>query len=350
MTKETEQAVVTIKVQPLELTTRCNSHCSFCPRDGIIESGKRKLADIDWSVLEEIVSKLAQSSYKINIISLSGLGEPLLYPRLLDAIKLLRTEFRDTLIKLNTNATLLRGELALKLIKSGLDRLICSMNVASESEFIRYKKLNYNEVVGNIVDFLRTKGNRKPAVFIRMNSFDTNLPYIEDVGVFWDKYLNRNDRFSMGRFSNWAGKIERSSFVKHTLTAPRHVCKFLDKERTATINLDGYVFPCCVAIAEDPMDSVLCLGNIREKSLEELYQSDRMDTLRMLHELGMYPSPCGECDSWGSQTENIEEFRELLPQWRRVQRKSGRWALLRKVGRQLGLNKIWKHRWWRSRR
>lgn len=298
----------TLGVQ-LEVTTRCNAHCLFCPRDKTVELQRRPVKNIDWPILVMIVKRLKQTKYPFDWISISGLGEPLIYPRITEAIQLIKKDFSHTLLRMNTNASLLKGEVAEGLIESGLDRLICSLNIVDKDEYRRNKRISSSEVTGNIISFLRDKGDRKPDVFIRVNAFDINLPHIKTAKGFWAQYLNSNDRFSMGRFSNWAGKIDRSKFVKHRLKTKRHLCKFLDNERALAINVDGELYPCCVAIAENK-ESALYLGNLKDNTIKELYESGNMLELVLRHSHGDYPIPCDACDSWGIQVENLKEFRK----------------------------------------
>lgn len=306
-----------IRVQ-LEPTTYCNSHCLFCPRDAVIESGVRSATNIDWDFLKLTLDRMAESPYDFEWISLSGLGEPLLYPRIVEMIRLIKHTFPAVHLKMNTNAAVLRDGLANALVESGLDQLICSLNTADGDTFERYKGLSYDSVRDNILSFLRDKREHKPAVFIRINAFDNNLSHIAEANRFWLRRLNRNDRFSLGRFSNWAGKIERGEFVEHKLTGERYPCKYLDGRNLVAITLDGDVFPCCSAVAES-RDSALFLGNIAEDKLESIYQSEKMAGLLEQHRAGGYPAPCDKCDTWGEQVENIDEFRSVL---RSVPRKS----------------------------
>lgn len=289
----------------LEVTTKCNSHCSFCPRDEVIKSGRRKIEDITLEAFSDTVQALKESRYEFDWISISGLGEPLLYPDLIEAIRIIKHNFPDTLLKMNTNALSL---IPRRLIDSGLDRLVCSLNVAYRGDFEEFKRINYDKVETNIRYFLASKGNHAPETLIRVNAFDINLPHIKKTREYWKKYLNENDHFAMGRFSNWAGKIDRHKFVAHDVTEARHVCKFLDNERAIAINLDGSVFPCCVAIAETS-ESPLYLGNIHRNSLKEIYESPKMRHLIETHQIGEYIGPCKNCDSWGVQVENLSEFR-----------------------------------------
>ena len=282
------------------------------------------MEDIEWGMLETIIGRLVESSYRFSWVSLTGLGEPLMYPRILEAIKYIRSALPETPLKMNTNASHLRGDTARGLIGSGLDRLICSLNVVDSATFEKYKGLDYSQIESNIVEFLRIKGNRAPIAAIRVNAIDANLKCIGESRRFWGRHLNAIDRFSMGRFSNWAGKIDRAEFVSHQLTTPRQPCKFLFTEKVVAINLDGSVFPCCVAVAENET-SPLYLGNIADNSLDELYQSETLAGLKSAHESEAYPSPCSECESWGAQVENLAAFRDgkLREGVRRI------WSLLR---------------------
>lgn len=291
----------------LEVTTKCNSKCAFCPREGIIKSGKRPIADIKIKTFEKILDRLVESGYQFDWISISGLGEPLMYDFIFTAIREVRKRFPYTFFKMNTNALLVKNNNVKALIDCGLDRLVCSLNAADKQTFEDYKHIDYDKVEKNIIKFLHDKGSRKPDTYIRVNAFDSNILLMQEARNHWKPYLNCNDRFSPGRFSNWAGKIDRHKFVSHDLTTERTICKFLDNERVVAINLDGAVFPCCVAIAENG-DSQLYLGNILNTPLRELYESARMEYLQLDHIRGSYPRPCKECDSWGKQVENLDKF------------------------------------------
>lgn len=280
----------------IEVTTRCNADCSFCPRSKIIRSGKRSIADLEDKTLEKVVKDLAEFR-DLELVWLSGLGEPLLYPNLFDAVDLIRKKLSPTVeLRVITNCLLLKGKLAEKIIDSGIDSLVCSLNLANEKLYEKFRRSpDFNTIKKNIIEFLLMKGNQKPAVLLRINEFDVNKPYLAEARSFWSRYLNRNDSFSLGGFSNWAGKIVRESFVSKPIPSPRRPCSFL--WNFLTINLEGYVFPCCVALSENS-ESFLCLGNVREKSACELYNSEKLKTLRSLHRKGEYPFPCDLCDSW----------------------------------------------------
>lgn len=270
----------------LELTTYCNLRCSFCPRSEIIKRGIRPLKNIDFSFFKFIVNRL-KAFHKPMLVSLSGLGEPTLYPKLADAVLLLRSELGgETILRLNTNATMLNDEM---LINSGLDVLIVGLNLATPDLYEKHTGAsNYEELVRNIIRFLQVKGNRKPNVSVRMLGFGPNAPFMEESKRFWTGHLNENDEFRKTHYANWAGKIkqEPSWFSKS------HTCSYLS--RYITIDLDGNAYPCSYGPSETP-ESFLYLGNIKDRTIAELCRDERLMKLKSLHKTRVYPAPCSVC-------------------------------------------------------
>lgn len=307
--------MIPLRVQ-VELTTRCNLRCAFCGRETAIKSGQRQLGDVDWATVETIAARLAEYGDNYVWVSLGGMGEPTLHPRVVDAIRIIRSSIPESSLKMVTNITTLNEEFGDAIIHSGLGVLTLSLNTADRESFEQLKGLDYVKIENNIIKFLRQKGDRKPDTFLRINAFDCNLQYIGDAQRFWRKYLNKNDRVRLGNFSNWTGLVERSKFVNHKITAERTACKFLTNLHSISINFDGSVFPCCVATVEN-QDSALYLGNIADSSIADLYTSDRMSSIVAAHETGNYPTPCDTCDDWGVQVENLSEFREQMIQPRK---------------------------------
>ncbi len=106
------------------LTSRCNSLCSYCPKSkGIGIDGK----DMDFELFKKIIDEAA------NVLNLKqvcpvGFGEPLLYPKLFDAIKYIKEKNQKIRVVITTNAILLNEENVQKIIKSGLDQISLSIN------------------------------------------------------------------------------------------------------------------------------------------------------------------------------------------------------------------------------
>lgn len=295
-----------LKVQ-LEVTTNCNSNCIYCPRDNIIKSGKRKIEYIEKGELERILEELRKYNEGIQI-SISGLGEPLLHPSLFDIIKRIKEMLNEKMVhlRLNSNCHLLDEKKVDKIIHLEIDAMTCSLNMATPELYGKFRNnLDYEVAKRNIIKFLELKGDRKPSVRLRINLFDVNIEHLDEAYNFWIDKLNNNDIFSLGRFSNWAGKINRDFFVKSGIKQERTLCKFLGNH--LTINLHGDSFPCCVGIAEN-RNSDICLGNIIDTSFEYIFGSKIKQMIIEEQMEGIFRSPCNLCDSWGVQIEDIQDL------------------------------------------
>lgn len=109
----------------IELTTSCNYNCIYCFRNAILDPEIGRYMDI------EVFKNLVKQAYnaKISKISLSGWGEPLTHPAILDFIsELKKYEFN---ILLNTNGYLI-SEYAEELCKLGVDIIHVSIDSVYE--------------------------------------------------------------------------------------------------------------------------------------------------------------------------------------------------------------------------
>jgi sulfatase maturation enzyme AslB (radical SAM superfamily) len=109
-----------------ELTNRCNFHCDFCP----IGESARPAGDMDWALYTRGIDEIAREGLAPTV-GYHVLGEPLLYPRIDEAIRYaaergLRTE-------LNTNGSPLTRDRVERLMAAGLSQLTISLQTVGEA-------------------------------------------------------------------------------------------------------------------------------------------------------------------------------------------------------------------------
>src|SRR5205085_10640081 len=98
----------------LELTSKCNLRCGMCPLPVL----RRPYEDMEWPLVEKAAREIHSNGFRLKW--LHEMGEPLLYARLADAIRL----FPEASV--STNGLLLSEEIGAKLLASPLKRLrIC---------------------------------------------------------------------------------------------------------------------------------------------------------------------------------------------------------------------------------
>jgi MoaA/NifB/PqqE/SkfB family radical SAM enzyme len=119
----------------VDLTRRCNMHCLGCPTHSSVT---RTPPPGDQAVTEaplDLVQKLGASLRRLGTahVYLKGLGEPLLYAHVFDAISVFKQA--GCRVELFTNGTLIDSGVAAHLLDSGLDVLRVSLWANNEQEY-----------------------------------------------------------------------------------------------------------------------------------------------------------------------------------------------------------------------
>ncbi len=115
----------------LEVTNVCNFKCEFCP-DAIME---RKRGHMDIALLEKALDEIAEKRLA-KIVAFHLMGEPLIYPRIFEAIALATA--RDLNLHLTTNGSTfhIRPEHIHKLVDSGIPKVTISLQTPEPETFI----------------------------------------------------------------------------------------------------------------------------------------------------------------------------------------------------------------------
>ncbi|MDH4100386.1 MAG: radical SAM protein [Nitrospirota bacterium] len=130
----------------IEITTRCNLSCRYCARVGMkrhdMDMAKEKFADI----LERL-----PHAYRVTLV---GLGEPLLHPRVTTLVAHASGKGRRT--ALVTNGMFLSEELGAELLDAGLDSIAFSIDAATQASAGQLRRgSDISRITKNISDFAR---------------------------------------------------------------------------------------------------------------------------------------------------------------------------------------------------
>lgn len=135
----------------LELTSRCNKNCWMCGRRKIDREYPEiamNYGDMDFELVKKIAGQLPEGI----VVQFHNNGEPLLYPRFGDAVRL----FQDQIRCVDTNA---------KLILDKAGEIIGNLDTLTIS--VIEKDLDGNEQYKLVKKFLELKGKRKPHLIYR---------------------------------------------------------------------------------------------------------------------------------------------------------------------------------------
>ncbi|WP_457637580.1 radical SAM protein [Oceanithermus sp.] len=139
----------------LELTTACNLDCLMCVR----RTWKNEtFGPMDWELYRSFTQQLADFP-EPPTVHFAGYGEPLTYPRFLEAVALAKEA--GARVEVTSNGTLLTPELIRELIELELDRLVVSVDGVSENVYDEIRQgSEFGRVINNLLELQRQKLTR----------------------------------------------------------------------------------------------------------------------------------------------------------------------------------------------
>ena len=265
-----------IAVVSIELTTRCNHSCNFCPRkDMDIRSQDMPLFLFD-SILDRVEhERITKRTY----FSLCGMGEPLLYPKLQEAIQTIHTRFPKNLVSFNTNCKLLRKETNM-LLDSLSPNDILQLSISADNQ-IAYNKLiggKLEQIEENVRHFLREreKRHKKPKVFLRfIQSPYTDYKRFEEK---WLSYVGNGVEIKTFPLRGWGDETPEIKQRKHPCTALWN---------SLVYDVEGNKYPCCRAY-EYRLQSLFDVPKLKREQLHDIFSG-----------------VCTDCDFWVGQEHHI---------------------------------------------
>lgn len=295
----------------VELTSVCNSKCSFCTHETLIRNRLRSAEHMDFALAKTVLERLRQLVDVQNIPDTAvrlcpvGLGEPLLYPHFFEIVRYARELFPRAFLHINTNALILDEERATRLIECGLDQVIISLCYDDRDLYRERMGLDrYEHTARNIRNFLSLKGNRLPRAVIHIFDVPENRPNFTRFVERWAPLLGTRD---------FVGLYTYVPLVSGAIPGaqPYPCTQLLD---LLMVSVDGSVFPCCVGVWRSHKDD-LCIGNILDAP-ESLIEKNR--ALRERHWRGEYQS-CQQCAFLYSD-KNKAAYQRQRSRWERAMR------------------------------
>lgn len=267
----------------IEPTTTCNLRCPECPSG--LRSFSRPTGRLDVNdftkIIEEVKDHLLYLTFYFQ-------GEPYLHPKFLDMVRIASEHHIYTTT--STNAHFLEEENAQKTIRSGLNRLIISIDGASQNSYESYRKEGNLEKVlqgtRNILKWRKELKSTSPKVvwqFLVVKPNEHEIPKIKQLAKEYgvDKvafktaqiydFERGNDLIpSLDRYSRYVAKGDGTFSIKNRLED-----KCWKMWQSCVITWDGQVIPCCF-----DKDASHSMGNLSEKSFEEIWFSTPYQNFR----------------------------------------------------------------------
>lgn len=193
----------------------CNARCSMCT----IDKWQRPPTIMSNQNFEYIVESLKPFRQRIEYITLHGNGEPLIDKELYHKVSYAKKSGLNG-IGFASNCSLLTPEISEKLIKSGLDTIICSVDGFKKEthEAIR-PGTNFDEVVNNIKTFIKIRNKfGKTKVLVRFIRQATNYAEFDEYKKYWESILNPEygDKVLVFNIHNWGTQLSVDNKINET--------------------------------------------------------------------------------------------------------------------------------------
>jgi len=284
-----------------ESSAICNLKCIMCP---LTAGLKRKTGFLKFENFKKVFDEI-----KVPYLNLTGLGEPLLNPDIFKIIKYAKDN--GSLVKLDTNATLLNEENARKLLDAGPAFVSISLDGITKEKYEKIRKgAKFEIIIENLKNFIKLRNETKHKVqiqlfFVVQKDNIVDLPkyikFAEEIGadvinssvaMSFGKADNKDKREipqkEMEKIKSELAEIKKTAKIKMNFES---VEDFLENPETyeqrlkeapcfypwynPCITWDGYVVPCDVHC-----DNEIVFGNAFEEPFMKIWNNQKAQEFR----------------------------------------------------------------------
>ena len=286
-----------------EMTSECNAKCIMCARR---DSDHIAPKHMNFRILGKVVDEVMASGRERCFFNLTGLCEPLLYPKIVESVVYVKRRLPFSDVKIITNGIALTKEMSLDLIQAGLDVISISLNAGGKESYSWLTGVDkYDQVVANVMTLLKLRREMKkcrPAINLNFKITDRTCREIKDAMNFWAKLMLPVDYLNASVIlNNYRESVDIREIDSHYVPpTDRWPCQLL--WGGIKLDIDGNIYPCDGKVMNYNYrsNSELLLGNIHQNSISEIYKKNKINALRKLHLHNKYKElpTCKGCESW----------------------------------------------------
>jgi radical SAM protein with 4Fe4S-binding SPASM domain len=271
---------ISISIEP---TTSCNLRCPECPSG--LRSFSRPTGMMDKKFFSNIIDELKEH---LLYLTFYFQGEPFLNTDFLEMVKYASS--KNIYTSTSTNAHYLNDEVAEKTIKSGLNRLIISIDGTTQESYQQYRIGGSLQKVldgaANVVKWKQKLKSKTPHLIFQFIVVRHNEHQLDEVKSLAKKigvnevvfktaqvydYEQGNDLIPLNeKFSRYKKQANGTWAIKNKLL--NHCWKMW---HSCVITWDGSVVPCCF-----DKDASHRFGNLKESSFADVWFGEKYKEFR----------------------------------------------------------------------
>jgi radical SAM protein with 4Fe4S-binding SPASM domain len=263
----------------------CNLKCPFCLRRNY-SPGK---GFMKFSQVKKILDDASQ--FGLYAFNFAGLGEPTLHPDLFKIIQYAK-EKKVVDVNIHTNCTRLSPEFNQKLIESGLDRIILSIDSADKEVYEKMRVgADFEKIYAAVDDLIQQRNNSpKKRPHIKVNFINTNENDPTELNRFIHYWQDKANRIAILRYLDCKEGDEKLYHKENYVQDKNFCCPEL--WRRLTILSDGTATLCT-----RDMTKKFVVGNALTQSISSIWNGERINHVRQLHQHVEFKKLmlCNEC-------------------------------------------------------
>jgi len=295
----------------LEVTNLCQLRCVTCPREYALGRAMDK-GHVDLAAAKRLVD---QAQVYLDSIGLTGLGETLLYPHLVELVEHIRLRNRGVHIFISTNAQQADAPAIVGRIADKIDSLQISIDGIGEVFEAVRKNSRWDAYLANLTEIARLARGRRARVKLNMVVLRDNYHQMADVvrlarslgipEVYFNTFnLVANDLdvsyYGFYHTAEYRAAVREAAGVAEAegvlagfddITSGRSFANCPFPWNHFYVTWDGFLVPCCAK----PFPKVLHFGNVFESALRACVNARGFQAMRDMSRRGITPEFCSRC-------------------------------------------------------
>lgn len=270
----------------IELSDRCNFRCKFCEI-----KNHRDFTDMPIETVYKILDQLQDAELpggKIFMVSLSGVGEPLMHKDVVKAVKYARERF--PFVGFATNGYFLTKETVDRLLEADISYITISLNGVNASVYEKFQGYGMNEpeaVMNRVIENIKYLLKRRDELHKKT---EIRIPYI----VTADSKEHVKDFIKFWRSTGSQVLIHLKRLLEWKNIENKKLCRCERLMEDFLIYSNGDVSICAV----DQSRSCI-LGNVYEKPIKEILEGEKYQNIIKINSEGrmdLMPEICKCCE------------------------------------------------------
>lgn len=274
----------------IETVNACNARCPMCT----IDDWDRRDGLMSDETFAKIADEIGAHNDEVYRVALYRDGEPLIDKKLPARVKLMK-DAGVRKVGISTNVALLNPRKSEEILNAGLDEIILSIDSLYPKvyEAIR-KNLDFFEVMENAYNFIKLRDSlgSQCQIWVRMIRQESNRAEWPDFHRFWTSKVRPTDRVDYRNIHNWGSQLV--NFRPVVAADTEKPCVALWSLMVIFANGD-------VPLCNVDYSNKYPLGNIHQRSIAGLWQSQEQNRRRESHLDGKREGICKGCTVWSEE-------------------------------------------------